>query len=365
MTYGLGIDLGTTFTTAAVSSGGEPRMVPLSERQAVLMRSVVRIEPDHLAVAGSTRSGSPAIAAHRFRRHLGDSKNLTVAGRTVNPAALLTTLLANVLDRVAWSEGAPPDQVVLTCPAVWGPYRREQLIEIARRAGLARHQVTVVSEAEAVTAHHLLSHPLPDPALLAVYDLGGGSFDATLTYRHDRGTGGAGGTGVLGVLGVPESLEWFGGVDLDELILRQVDETSSGALSLLEGRLPEQAVTMDRVRQACVRAKEKLSTVPPDGQVLVQAPLPGQDRPVRISRAQLEGWTRPYLEAGLPSLRRAFESAGVHARDLSAVLLVGGMAHVPLVVSMLTDDLGRPPYVPSEPQQVTALGAAALAASAS
>ncbi|MCD5348817.1 Hsp70 family protein [Kineosporia mesophila] len=347
MSYGLGLDLGTAFTAAAIHRADLTQMVRLRSHS-VLLPSVVRVAPDGSLTTANT--GGPEIAAHLFRRRLGDSTPIRLGGHDCTAGELLTALLVSALGRVtAKHGGTPPGHVVVTFPAVWGPYRREQFAEVTRRAGLARGQVTLLAEAEAVTAWHLGHRPPAGPEPIAVYDAGGSTFDATVIRTSPNS---------IGVLGVPESLEWFGGVDLDDAVMAHLDLASDGAVGLLDSGRPDDSAALRQVRDACVQAKETLSTA---RQVVVEAELPGTGHRPTLDRDQLEQWIRPQLTAGLPALRRVLDSAGVRAADLGAVLLTGGTARIPLVSAMLAEDLGRPVTVLADPQYSAALGAAALA----
>jgi molecular chaperone DnaK (HSP70) len=344
LSYGLGIDVGTAFVAAAVSRAGQAEIVPLAA-DASGLPSVVRVLAD-----GSLAAGEPTgVPAHLFRRRLGDSTPMLPGSPTSTPGDLLTALLATTVERVTAQQDGPPQRVVVTFPAVWGPYRREQFAETTRRAGLPRERVTLITDAEAVATHYRAGQPTT--GLIAVYDAGGSTFDATLVQATSAG---------WAQTGVPESLEWFGGVDIDDAVLQHLDVSADGAVSTLDPRRPDDAVTLAHLRAACVRAKELLSAAT---EVVIEAHLPRQERRITLNRGQVEQWVRPPLEAGLPTLRRVLDAAGVSAADLDTVLLVGGTARIPLLREMLTADLGREVVVPPEPQFCAALGAALVAGS--
>ena len=136
---------------------------------------------------------------------------------------LLGALLHDVVARVTETEGAKPDSVVLTHPANWGPFRRELFDEVPQVAGLTAPRT--ITEPEAAAAHYAASRHLADGEIIAVYDLGGGTFDATVLRKHAGG---------IEILGVPEGIERLGGVDFDEAILSHVNYAASGALSELD-----------------------------------------------------------------------------------------------------------------------------------
>jgi molecular chaperone DnaK len=360
--YGLGIDIGTAYLAAAVNRGRTVEMVRLG-RAGLLLPAIVRERADGSPEVGGLLEadpaadgpGGPGIGAHLFRRRLGDSNPILLGRRSWLPGELMTALLAATLERVAALEGGPPDRVVVTCPAVWGPYRREQFAEAVRLAGIPRDQVVLLTDAEAVVTYQLARRPAGGPEPVAVYDAGGSTFDATVIRVSPTERAGP---GPVGVLGVPESLEWLGGVDLDDLVLRHLDASTDGAVSILDARRPDEALRLSRLRDACVRAREALSTA---AEVVIEAEGAGPPRRITLTRSQLEEWVRPLLAAGLPTLRRALGSAGLGAPDLGAVLLVGGLARMPLVSQMVVESLGRNVLVPAEAQHCAALGAALVA----
>ena len=352
MGYGLGVDLGTSFTGAAISRGGHARMVTLGEHT-ILMPSVVRVQADGTLIAGDAagRGGDadPSRTGRDFKRRLGDPTPLILGGQPHSAVSLLAATLASVVKTVTALEEAAPEAVTLTYPAVWGPYRSEQFAEVPRRAGLDPALVTITTEPEAAATHYATRQKLTPGDIVAVYDLGGGTFDTTVTKLTDHG---------MEILGVPEGVEWVGGVDFDEAVLTHVDKAVGGALSALDPRDPASAIALQRIRDECVRAKEALSR---DTATNIVVLLPHRHTQVRLTRAEFEGMIRTPLESTLAALHRTMNSAGVKSEDLAGVLLVGGSSRIPLVSRMLTEDLGRPVLVDPHPQHCVALGAASLA----
>ena len=186
-----------------------------------------------------------------------------------------------------------------------------------------------------------------------MYDLGGGTFDATVLRKR---------TGGVEILGRPEGIERLGGVDFDEALLRFVDYCSDGGLSALDLSDARTRAAMAQLRQDCVLAKEALSV---DTETLVPVLLPGRHFDVRITRSQFEDMIRAQIDSTLGVLSRTLESARVEPAELSAVLLVGGSSRIPLVAQMVSEGLGRPIAVDAQPKYAVALGAAVLAAAAS
>jgi molecular chaperone DnaK len=119
VTNGVGIDLGTSFTSAAVSGPQGTRMVPLSPD--VIVPSVAYPAPDGSVLTGPAAldaAADPARVARNFKRRLGDPTPLMLGGAQYTPTALMTAQLRDVLTAVTRTTGAQPRSIVLTCPAI-------------------------------------------------------------------------------------------------------------------------------------------------------------------------------------------------------------------------------------------------------
>jgi ABC-type multidrug transport system ATPase subunit/pSer/pThr/pTyr-binding forkhead associated (FHA) protein/actin-like ATPase involved in cell morphogenesis len=351
--YSLGVDLGTTFVAAAMSNGRQPEMVTLGGR-AVVMPSAV-----YLAEDGRLLCGEPAVrqavtnpgrVAQGFKRRLGDPTPLRIGEETRSATDLLSALLSEVLRVVAETEGEAPERVLLTHPANWGPFRRGVFEDVSIGAGLT--DTLTVSEPEAAAAHYAVSKNLTEGQVVAVYDLGGGTFDVTVLRAHPD---------QVEILGVPEGIERLGGIDFDAALFNHLDHVSKGALTALDPKHPRAAVALARVRQDCVLAKESLSV---DSEAVIPVFLPDRNFDVTVTRTQFEDLIRAHVESSIGALERTLRSAQVSPADLDAVLLVGGSSRIPLVTRMLTETVGRPVVVDTHPKYAVALGAAGLAAKA-
>src|SRR4051794_27443219 len=137
MQYGLGIDLGTTQTAAAVRVDGRIEVLRLGGRRPEIP-SLVFVKPDGgllIGEAAERRGGTgPGRLAREFKRRIGDPVPILVGGVPFSAHALTAKLLRHVLDAVATLQGGPPTVLTLTHPANWGPYKREQLDQAIRLA---------------------------------------------------------------------------------------------------------------------------------------------------------------------------------------------------------------------------------------
>lgn len=345
--YQLGVDLGTTHTVAAVLRQGQAEIVPLASHSGAL-RSIVFIDEDDTVVVGDAADdrgfADPSRVARAFKRRLGDPTPVVLGGRPHSAEALMAALLSRVVDLVAEREGGPPTMVTVSHPANWGAYRMDLLGELIDLAGL--EQVRTVSDPEATAVFHDSTDEVAVGDVVAVYDLGGGTFDVAVARKVH---------GAFEMLGRREGIDRLGGLDFDEALLAHV----SGAVGVGSDDFgsddPQTAADVARLRAECAALKETLST---ETEVSVAVFAPGKETEVRITRPDLEELIRPALAQTVDALRRSLRSASVEPADLAAVLLVGGSARIPLVARMVSEELGRPVEVVARPKDAVALGAA-------
>jgi YVTN family beta-propeller protein len=290
VSYGLGIDIGTTFVAAALARASTTEMVSLGNRSAV---APARVYVRHDGTIGSGDAvGLPAVGGEdRVCRaplsRMGDPTPVLLGDQYYEPTAVLGVLLHDVVQKVTQSQDEPPDHIVMTHPAGWGPFRCALLEEAARQAGLDRPGL--VSESEAAVAHYTASRTLNEGETVAVYDLGASSFTVTVLRKQ---------FGRMQILGEPATLPVL---------------------------------------------------------------LPTHSLQARLAQNSQDG-LRAQVESTIKALSQALRAAQVEPAKLSAVLLVGGSPHLPLVARTMSDELGYPAVVDSDPQHVVALGAARLAA---
>ncbi len=187
MPYQLGIDLGTTFTSAAVARDGRVQTINLGARTAA-MPSVVLIRENGDVLVGEAAESralvEPARAAREFKRRLGDSTPINLGGTPYRAEVLTGFLLRAVHQRVVDRMGERPERVVLTHPATYSPAQLELLRGAARRAGIG--EVELLSEPAAAAVHYASIEQVPAGAALAVYDFGGGNVRGrSRSARHE------------------------------------------------------------------------------------------------------------------------------------------------------------------------------------
>ena len=351
MGYRLGIDLGTTFTAAAVEEGGRAEVVQLGDH-APQIPSAVFVREDGALLVGEAAVRKGAVQPDRlereFKRRLGDRIPYVLGGQEFTAEQLTARLLRTVVDEVVKRYGGPPERMALTHPANWGAHRRSVLLEAVRLAGVGA--VTTLSEPAAAAVHYASTERAQVGDAIAVYDLGGGTFDAAVLRKSPT---------EFELLGTPNGVEQLGGVDFDDKIFRYVLRSLGDAATDLDPDEPAVVAALVRLRRECTDAKEALSK---DSETAVPVALPGMpSTSVHLSRVEFEDMIRPDVEQTIRCMRRALESASLPPADVRTVVLVGGSARIPLVAEALGHEFGRPVAVSTQPKLAVALGAALLA----
>lgn len=349
MGYFLGIDLGTTYTAAAIYRNNRASIFSLGGRSASIP-SVVLLREDETVLTGDAAVRraitEPERVAREFKRRLGDTTPIIVGGSPYSAEALMARLLKSVLEEVEKREGEKPERVAISHPANWGMFKIDLLKQTVRLAGLDVDSVVFLTEPEAAVLSYASQERVEAGEVIAVYDLGGGTFDAAVLRRTGDG---------FEIIGKPEGIERLGGIDFDAAVFAHVSRSLDGALQQLDPEDPAAQAAMTRLRQDCVDAKEALSA---DTDATIPVLLPTLQTDVRITRREFESLIRPSLVDSIEAMRRALASAGVTAEEVSRVLLVGGSSRTPLIAQLVSSELGRPVAVDAHPKHAIALGAA-------
>ncbi|EWC58301.1 molecular chaperone protein [Actinokineospora spheciospongiae] len=346
----LSVDLGTSNTVAVLSAHGRPPRVIEVDGSATMPSAVFAAEDGGLVV-GRDAERRARLDPSRFepnpKRRIDDGTLLL--GDTVVP---VSEALAAVLKRVADETsrqlgGGAPDEVRLTHPAQWGPVRRNVLLTAARLAGLGSALV-LVPEPVAAAAHFAsLGHALRPGQALAVYDLGAGTFDVAVVAATQAG---------FAVL-AEDGLHDLGGMDVDQTLLEHVGRQVShrdprGWQHLLRPESTADRRARRALQEDVKAAKEALSRHP---QTEVPMPEPFDD--VLVTRAELEALIRPSLLRSVELLSSTIRATGLGPDRLGGVYLVGGSSRIPLVATLIAEQLRIVPTSLDQPETAVALGA--------
>ncbi|HEV2782980.1 MAG TPA: Hsp70 family protein [Actinophytocola sp.] len=347
----LSVDLGTSNTVAVLAAHGRPPRV-VDVDGASMMPSAVFAAEDGSLVVGRDADRRARLDPSRFepnpKRRIDEGTLLL--GDAVVP---VTDALAGVLRRVIEETsrqlgGKRPDEVRLTHPAQWGPVRRNVLLSAARQAGMGSNLV-LVPEPVAAAAHFA---SFPDRSLvpgqaLAVYDLGAGTFDVAVVGATQNGFV------VLAEAGLPD----LGGLDVDQALLEHVGRQVSARDPARWQNLLRPTSTGDRRAQRALRedvraAKESLSRHPQ-----TDLPLPEPFNDVLVTRVELEALIRPGMLRSVELLAATIRSTGLSPDRLVGIYLVGGSSRIPLIATLIAEQLRVVPTSLDQPETAVALGA--------
>jgi actin-like ATPase involved in cell morphogenesis len=351
--YGLGLDIGTTFSSAAVvDEEDRVELVNLGGRAAAIP-SVLLLRGDGDVLVGEGADAraamEPTRVAREFKRRIGDPTPLVLGGTPYSAEALTTILIRHIADAVTRRKGAPPEHVVITHPASYTHYRTELLRNAAVEAGI--REPALVTEPIAAATHYSARHAdRVDGEVIAVYDFGGGTFDIALLRSKVDG---------FELVGSPTGVDRLGGIDFDHALWQHVDDHLDGALERADATDGRVVSAVMKLRRDVREAKELLST---DADAALTIILPGINEHVSVTRAMFESLIRPRLKEPFGALRRALDSAGMAMEDVSRIVLVGGSSRIPLVAREVRLQTGRPIAEDIDPEYAVALGAALCAA---
>ena len=364
----VGIDLGTTNSLVAYVRDGRPEVIRDASGDA-LVPSVVSIAEDGTIFVGReaqrrllTAAGRTVYSVKRFMgRGIEDVRDegallpftvsgeeggvvrIGVAGRQFTPPEISAFVLRELKHRAEEyfrEQGEfdfEVDRAVITVPAYFNDAQRTATRDAGRLAGL--EVLRIINEPTAASLAYGLDKR--DRGTIAVYDLGGGTFDISILRVED---------GVFQVLATNGDTH-LGGDDIDRLLIEH-------ALPDLTHRAPE---TMQAIRKAVIQAKIDLSEQE-EVEVRVES-MPGLPQGYRrlLTRAEFDRLIGPLVARTLEPCRQALADAGLTPADIDEAVLVGGSTRIPLVRRAVQELFGRTPHSDLNPDEVVALGAAVQA----
>ncbi|WP_166880270.1 Hsp70 family protein [Salinibacterium sp. ZJ450] len=358
MRYVLGIDIGTSFTAAAIARLGDepdPRPQALNlGRHGASVPSVIFLDDDGRVLVGEAAErrglGRPDRMVREFKRRIGDQVPIAVGDLQISAEHVFATMARWVVDRAEEREGAPPESVMLSHPASWGTYKTSLVRSALAGVGLA--DVMLLTEPQAAVLHYATEKRVDIGTTIAVYDLGGGTFDVAAVTKTDADR--------FDVLGVAGGLERLGGADFDDLVFRHVATSLGDSVDALDATNPAVLIALSHVRRECREAKEALSF---DTEATIPVLLPDTQTQVRLVRSEFESMISDAVHETIRAFTEALDTAGVRPADVGAILLIGGSSRIPLVSQLLSEQLARPIAIDVDPKASISLGAAFAAAS--
>ena len=365
----VGIDLGTTNSLVAYVRDGEPVVIRDSSGDA-LVPSVVSLGEDGTIFVGREAQRrlltSPSRSVYSVKRFMGrgvdDARDesgrlpfrvggdpggvvrIGIGGKEFTPPEISAFVLRELKQRAEEhfrEQGEfdfEVDRAVITVPAYFNDAQRTATRDAGRLAGL--EVLRIINEPTAASLAYGLDKR--NRGTIAVYDLGGGTFDISILKVED---------GVFQVLATNGDTH-LGGDDIDHLLMDFVVSDLRRSSSVPSGSDVDAGIVQE-IRKAVIRAKLDL-TEHESADIVVD--VLGYRR--RISRAEFESLIAPLVDRTLAPVRQALADAGLEPKDVDDAVLVGGSTRIPYVRRVVADLFGRTPHTDLNPDEVVALGAA-------
>ncbi len=351
----LAIDFGTTSTAAALAVDGRVELVEIDGAprmpSMVFWREGTGGHTGRLVLgeeADTLSSRAPWSLERTPKRRIGD-EYLLLGEQQVRVTDAIGAILRKAAEEaVSRRGGQAPSVVRLTHPARWGSTSLEKLRQAARSAGFDAPEFIPEPVGAAL---HFATERLGVGEHVAVYDLGGGTFDTAVLRRTEDS---------FEVVGAPGGNEDLGGEDFDDCLYRHLGgelEPEQWA-QLRESRERTWSQANRVLLQEARRAKEILSKSP-DYELYVPPPV---DRDLHVTADELNTLIAPDLEGTVTELERTIRGAGLAPGDLAAIYLAGGSSRIPLVARLIQQRLGQLPDYLDDPKSVIVLGAARIPA---
>jgi molecular chaperone DnaK len=362
----VGIDLGTTNSLVAFMDLTGPKIIPGADGDK-LVPSVVSINPSGEIIVGNPAREllitQPERSVYSVKRLMGRGLDdiaeelklfpfrlapgsesvlqLQLGERTYTPPEISAFVLRQLKQNAEAFFGYPITKAVVTVPAYFNDAQRQATKDAGRIAGL--EVLRLVNEPTAASLAYGLDKR--ENGIIAVYDLGGGTFDISILKLHD---------GIFEVLATNGDTH-LGGDDIDNLLLRiALEDVQSEWSEDLSG----DSEGVQRLRRAVIQAKERLSFVP---YTTIELEYRGKKYLRELQRELFDKLITPIVDRTLAPCRDCLKDAGVSVDQIDEVVMVGGSTRIPLVRSAVENLFRSVPHTELNPDEVVALGAAVQA----
>ena len=343
----IGIDLGTTNSVVAVMEGGEPVVIANTEGNR-LTPSVVGFSKTGERLVGQLAKrqavSNPDRTISSIKRYMGTDHKVKIDDKEYNPQQISAMILQKLKADAEAYLGETVTKAVITVPAYFSDSQRQATKDAGTIAGL--EVMRIINEPTAAALAYGLDKG--EDHTILVFDLGGGTFDVSILELGD---------GAFDVKATSGNNR-LGGDDFDERIMNWLitEFKKENGIDLSGDKMAVQ-----RLREAAEKAKIELS-----GVLTTNINLPfitaDQTGPkhldINLSRAKFDELTADLVEATMGPTRQALSDAGLSAKDIDKVILVGGSTRIPAVQEAIKKSLGKEPHRGVNPDECVAIGAA-------
>ena len=344
----IGIDLGTTNSCVAVLEGGEAKVIPNAEGNRTTPSVVAFKGDDELVGETAKRQAVTNVknTISSIKRKIGTNEKVEANGRMYTPEEISAKILSKLKKDAESYLGDKVTKAVITVPAYFNDAQRQATKNAGKIAGLDVERI-INEPTAAALAYGLDKQDVLQTIL--VYDLGGGTFDVSILELGD---------GVFEVKSTAGN-NHLGGDDFDERVANYLVSEFKKEHGI---DLSKDAMAMQRVKDAAEKAKKDLSSMTT---TQISLPFITQNEnkeplhmDITLSKAKFEDLNKDLFDSTLEPVRKALKDAGLTAKDINKVILVGGSSRIPYIQELVKKELGQEPNKSVNPDEVVAMGAA-------
>ena len=344
----IGIDLGTTNSCVAVLEGGEAKVIPNAEGNRTTPSVVAFKGDDELVGETAKRQAVTNVknTISSIKRKMGTNEKVEANGRMYTPEEISAKILSKLKKDAESYLGDKVTKAVITVPAYFNDAQRQATKNAGKIAGLGVERI--INEPTAADLAYGLDKQDVLQTIL-VYDLGGGTFDVSILELGD---------GVFEVKSTAGN-NHLGGDDFDERVANYLVSEFKKEHGI---DLSKDAMAMQRVKDAAEKAKKDLSSMTT---TQISLPFITQNEnkeplhmDITLSKAKFEDLNKDLFDSTLEPVRKALKDAGLTAKDINKVILVGGSSRIPYIQELVKKELGQEPNKSVNPDEVVAMGAA-------
>ena len=344
----IGIDLGTTNSCVAVLEGGEAKVIPNAEGNRTTPSVVAFKGDDELVGETAKRQAVTNVknTISSIKRKMGTNEKVEANGRMYTPEEISAKILSKLKKDAESYLGDKVTKAVITVPAYINDAQKQATKNAGKIAGLDVERI-INEPTAAALAYGLDKQDVLQTIL--VYDLGGGTFDVSILELGD---------GVFEVKSTAGN-NHLGGDDFDERVANYLVSEFKKEHGI---DLSKDAMAMQRVKDAAEKAKKDLSSMTT---TQISLPFITQNEnkeplhmDITLSKAKFEDLNKDLFDSTLEPVREALKDAGLTAKDINKVILVGGSSRIPYIQELVKKELGQEPNKSVNPDEVVAMGAA-------
>ena len=343
----IGIDLGTTNSCVSVMEGGEAIIIPNVEGNRTTP-SVVAFTKDGERLVGETAKRqaitNPDRTISSIKREMGSNYKIDIDGKDYTPQDISAMILQKLKSDAESYLGEKITEAVITVPAYFTDAQRQATKDAGKIAGLEVKRI--INEPTAAALAYGMDKEHGQHKIM-VYDLGGGTFDVSILEVGD---------GVFEVLATRGNNK-LGGDDFDQRIINYIADNFKKENGV---DLTQDKMSLQRLKEAAEKAKKELSTTMTTNINLpfISATAAGPlHLNMDLSRAKFNELTHDLVEKTTEPVRMAIKDAGIEAKDIDKVLLVGGSTRIPAVQEAVKQIIGKDPQKDINPDECVAIGA--------